>query len=185
MRIGVGRERQAEIYAEGIRGRRPTVPVDADRLEERARDVLTEEAFAYLAGGAGLERTMAANREAFDRWRIVPRMLRNVSERDLSVELFGRRLESPLLLAPIGVLELAHKDADLATGRAAAAEGVPFVFSTQASVPMETVAAAMGDGPRWYQLYPSNSPELAASLVARAEACGCEAIVCTLDTAML
>src|SRR5205823_8219496 len=103
-----------------------------------------------VARGAGLERTIDANRAAFDRRRIVPRMLRDVSTRDTSVELFGRRLPSPFLLAPVGVLELAHPDADLAVARAAAAEGVPMIFSNQASTPMEACAEALGDGPRWF-----------------------------------
>jgi lactate 2-monooxygenase len=143
------------------------------------------EAFAYVAGGAGTGATIRANREGFDRWRIVPRMLRDVSGRDTGIELFGRRLPSPFLLSPVGVLEMAHEDADLAVARAAAAEGVPMVFSNQASRPMEACAAALGDGPRWFQLYWSTSNDLVESFVRRAEACGCEAIVVTLDTTLL
>jgi lactate 2-monooxygenase len=180
-----GRGRQRAVFVAGVGGRRPAVPVDAARLEERARDAMSPEAFAYVAGGAGAEATLRANREAFDRWRILPRMLRDVSVRDLSTTLFGRRLDPPLLLAPIGVLEMAHPQADLAVARAAAAEGVPFVFSNQASVPMEDCAAAMGGAPRWFQLYWSRDDALVASFVRRAEACGCEAIVLTLDTTML
>jgi lactate 2-monooxygenase len=180
-----GRARQAEVYLAGVRGRRPAVPVDFRRLEARARKHMSREGFAYIAGGAGLERTMAANRDAFDRWHIVPRMLRDVSERDLSVELFGRRLPAPFLLAPIGVLEMAHREADRAVARAAAAEGIPAIFSSQASIDMETCAAAMGDAARWFQLYWTSSDELAADFVRRAEACGCEAIVVTLDTMLL
>jgi lactate 2-monooxygenase len=146
---------------------------------------MSREAYAYVAGGAGLESTIEANRAAFDRRRIVPRVLRDVSTRDTTVELFGRRLPSPFLLAPIGVLELAHRDADVAVAKAAAAEGVPMIFSNQASRPMEDCAAAMSDAPRWFQLYWSTSDELVASFVRRAEACGCEAIVVTLDTTML
>ena len=183
--IGAGRARQSEVYFAGLDGRRPSVPVDAARLEDRARAAMSTQAFAYIAGGAGLETTMARNRAAFDDWRIVPRMLRDVSRRDLGVELFGRRLPSPFLLAPVGVLEMAHRHADLAVARAASAEGVPFVFSSQASVAMEPCAAAMGDTPRWFQLYWSASDDVAASFVRRAEACGCEAIVLTLDTSML
>jgi isopentenyl diphosphate isomerase/L-lactate dehydrogenase-like FMN-dependent dehydrogenase len=183
--IGAGRQRQAEIYFAGIRGKVPQVPVDPARLEERARAAMSAEAFAYIAGGAGLETTMTANRAGFDRWRIVPRMLRDVSRRDLGIELFRRRLATPFLLAPIGVLEMAHPQADLAVARAAAAEGVPFVFSSQASVPMEATAAAMGDAPRWFQLYWSSADEVMESFVRRAETCGCEAIVLTLDTTML
>ena len=180
-----GRTRQMDVYLAGLRGRRGLIPFDAEKLEKTARRRMSREAYAYVAGGAGLESTIAANRAAFERRRIVPRVLRDVSERDTSVTLFGRRLPSPFLLAPIGVLELAHRDADVAVGKAAAGEGVPMVFSNQASRPMEEVAAAMGDGPRWFQLYWSTSDELVASFVGRAEACGCEAVVVTLDTTML
>jgi lactate 2-monooxygenase len=180
-----GRTRQSDVYLAGVRGRRPLIPFDVDKLEKTARRRMTRQAYAYVAGGAGQESTIAANRAAFERYRIVPRMLRDVSERDFSVELFGRRLPSPFLLAPIGVLELAHPHADLAVAKAAAAEGVPMVFSNQASRPMEECAEAMGDAPRWFQLYWSTSDELVASFVRRAETCGCEAIVVTLDTTML
>ena len=177
--------RQAAIFIRGVGGRRPRVPVDSGALEAAARKVMSREAYAYVAGGAGSERTMAANRAALDRWRIVPRVLRDVSARDTSVTLFGRTLPTPFLLAPIGVLELVHPDADLAAARAAAAEGVPFIMSNQASVPMERCAAAMGESPRWFQLYWSRSDELVRSFVGRAEACGCEALVLTLDTTLL
>jgi lactate 2-monooxygenase len=128
---------------------------------------------------------MRENRAAFERWRIVPRMLRDVASRDTSVEVLGTRLPSPFVLCPIGVLEMAHPDADVAVARAAATEGIPFVFSSQASRPMEETARAMGEEPRWFQLYWSTSNDLVASLVSRAEACGCSAIVLTLDTTML
>ena len=180
-----GRLRQQQVYLDGVFGRRPRVSTDLTRLEADAEQVMRPEAFAYIAGGAGTGATMRANRDAFARRRIVPRMLRDASRRDTSVELFGRRLAAPFLLAPIGVAEMAHPDADLATARAAASEGVPMVFSNQASVPMERVAAELGDGPRWFQLYWSTSDDLVESFVARAEACGCEAIVVTLDTTLL
>jgi lactate 2-monooxygenase len=180
-----GLQRQREIYLDGVSGRRPRVSTDLTLLEDRAREVMSTEAFAYIAGGAGTGSTMRANRAAFERHRIMPRMLRDASARDTSVELFGRRLPAPFLLAPIGVAEMAHRDADLATARAAAAEGIPMVFSNQASVPMEDCARALGDSPRWFQLYWSKSDELVESFVGRAEACGCEAIVVTLDTTLL
>jgi len=182
---GPGRERQAEVYLAGVRGKQPRVPIDPVRLEAAAKKAMSHEAFAYIAGGAGLESTMSANRAAFERRRIVPRVLRDASHRDLGVELFGRRLASPFLLAPIGVLQMANREADLAVARAAAAEGVPMIFSSQASVRMERCAQAMGGAPRWFQLYWSTSNELVASFVGRAEACGCEAIVVTLDTTSL
>ena len=182
---GTGRRRQDAIYRAGVYGRRPAVPTVHTALAEAARRKLTARALGYVAGGAGGETTVRADRAAFDRWQVVPRVLRDVSTRDTSVELFGRRLPAPVLLGPVGALELVHREADLAVARAAAATGVPMVFSNQASVPMETCAAAMGDSPRWMQLYWSTSDELVSSLVGRAEAAGCEALVVTLDTTML
>ncbi|MGZ4631959.1 MAG: alpha-hydroxy-acid oxidizing protein [Actinomycetes bacterium] len=182
---GPGRERQSAIYRAGVRGHRPLVPTAPAALERAARRTMSRAAFAYVAGGAGAESTARANRAAFERHRLQPRLLTDVARRDLSVDLLGRRLPAPLLLAPIGVLEMAHRDADLAAARAAASEGVPFVMSTQASVPMERIAAAMGEGPRWFQLYASSVDELSDSFLDRAEACGCEAIVLTVDTTML
>src|SRR5690606_1604159 len=173
------------IYLDGAMGRRPTVPVDPARLEAAARRRLDRRAFGYLAGGAGSESTVRANREAFDRVRLVPRRLVDVRERTTATELFGARMSAPVYLAPIGVLELAHREADVGAARAAAATGVPLMVSTQASRPMEEVAGVMGDHPRWYQLYWSSDDELMASLVRRAEAAGYGAVVVTLDTHML
>ena len=181
----IGRRRQRDIYVAGVGGHRPTVPVAQGELEKAAQAAMSPEAWAYVAGGAGRESTMDANRAAFEKWRIVPRVLRDVEKRDLSIELFGQRLPSPLTLSPVGVLELFHRDADLAVAKAAAALQVPYIFSNQASVPMETCAAAMGAAPHWFQLYWSRSNDLVASLAKRAEACGCSAIVLTLDTTML
>jgi lactate 2-monooxygenase len=181
-----GPSRQFEIYVGGMMaGQPPAVPIDIHALETLAKEKMTREAFAYIAGGAGTESTINANRHAFERWRILPRMLRGVAQRSTAVELFGRALSSPILLGPIGVQEMVHPEADLATGRAASANDVPFVFSNQASVAMEKVADAMGSGPRYFQLYWSKERELSASLVRRAEACGCEAIFVTLDTTLL
>jgi lactate 2-monooxygenase len=181
----IGVRRQTQIYLDGVSGRRPRIPFDADRLEAAARRRMRPEAFAYIAAGAGNERTVAANRTAFDNWRVVPRMLRDVEHRDTSVELFGQRLPSPFLLAPIGVLELAHPEADCAVARAARDTGTTMVFSNQASRPMEGLARILGENPCWFQLYWSRSDELVASLASRAERCGCRAIVITLDTTML
>ncbi|TML97307.1 MAG: lactate 2-monooxygenase, partial [Actinobacteria bacterium] len=183
--IGYGRQRQADIYLAGVRGRKPRVPQNAAALERAARRSMSKEGFAYIAGGAGLETTMTANRAAFERVRIVPRMLRGPATRRLEVELFGRTLPAPLLVAPIGVLEMAHHEGDLAVARAAAAEGVPMIFSSQASKALEDCAAAMENAARWFQLYMSTSDELVRSFVSRAERAGCEAIVVTLDTTML
>ena len=180
-----GMERQRQIYQGGLAGRQSRIPFGTAQLIADAREHMSKAAFAYVAGGAGDERTIAANRAAFDLWEIVPRVLRDGSSRDMSVELFDRVLPTPVLLAPIGVLELVHPAADLAVARTAARHDIPMVFSNQASVAMEACAAEMGSAPRWFQLYWSKSDALVASLVSRAEACGCEAIVVTLDTTML
>ena len=180
-----GPDRQRAVYVAGVSGTRPRVPADATKLEARARRSLSRPAFAYIAAGAGTEATVRANREAFDRWKIVPRVLRDVSDRDTGVEIFGRRYPAPFLLAPVGVLEMVDRDADLAVARAARGHGVGMVISNQASKPMEDVARELGDSPRWFQLYWSTSNDLVESLVARAEASGCEAIVVTLDTTLL
>lgn len=178
-------DHQKEIYLKGFAGVLPAVPVDPAELEARAKKAMSPEAYAYIAGGAGLESTVVSNRSDFESLKIVPRMLRDTSGRDTSVTLFGQRLPSPLLLSPVGVLEMVHPEADLAVGRAAAALGVPYIFSNQASRPMEEVAAVMGDSHRWFQLYWSKSNDLVASFVQRAEKIGCGAIVVTLDTTHL
>lgn len=176
---------QKEIYLNGFAGIRSSVPVAWPELENKARLNMSPESWAYMAGGAGMENTMKANRAALDQLEIIPRMLRDVSSRNTGIELFGVKLPAPLLMAPVGVLDLAYPEGDLAVGKAAADLGIPLIFSNQAGVPMEKVAAAMGKGPRWFQLYWSKSNDLVASFVSRAELCGCSAIVLTLDTTML
>ncbi len=180
-----GAEREQQIYALGLSGGKPCVPVPLNLLEQKAKEILVPRAYDYVAGGAGGEDTMRANREAFYRWRIVPRMLRDVSKRDLSVELLGARLPAPVLLGPVGVQEIVHNDADVASARAAASLGLPFVLSTVSSRSMEEVAqsaAKVAGSPRWFQLYWGKNPELTASMVQRAERAGYSALVVTLDT---
>lgn len=176
---------QRGIYLRGFAGKMPTVPPDALQLEQAAMQHMTTAASAYIVGGAGQQQTIRNNQKGFERWQIVPRMLRNVENPDLSLDFLGQKLAAPLLLAPIGVLEMAHSEADLAVARAAAAVGVPYIFSNQASVPMETCSAVMDHTMRLFQLYWSRSRDLVVSFVKRAEACGCRAIVLTLDTTML
>src|SRR5580693_5098008 len=101
--LPTGLDRELYLYAQGLAGGKPCVPVPLDFLEAKAKGILAPRAYDYVAGGAGGEDTVRANREAFYRWRIVPRMLRNVSQRDLSVELFGLQLPSPVILGPVGV----------------------------------------------------------------------------------
>ncbi|SEG15620.1 L-lactate dehydrogenase (cytochrome) [Thermomonospora echinospora] len=174
---------QNEIYLEGLGGARPALPTDLTALEELAGRRLPAEAFGYVAGSAGSEATAVANRAAFDRRRIVPRMLRDVSQRDFSVEVLGTKMPAPLLVAPIGVLSILHPDGELAVARAAAGLGVPMVLSSAASFCMEEVAEASGAGsPRWYQLYWPKDRDLAVSFLERAKAAGYTALVVTLDT---
>jgi lactate 2-monooxygenase len=183
--VSTGRARQNEIYRAGLHGRRPRVPTDFATLERRAKRKARTLGWAYAAGGAGDGATMRANREAFERWKIVPRMLRDVSRRDTAVELFGRRIPAPVLFGPVGAAELLHPEADLAIARAAAELGLPYIFTSQACAPMEQCAAVMGDAPRWFQLYWSTDDGLVDSFLARAQAAGAEAVVVTLDTTML
>jgi lactate 2-monooxygenase len=160
-------------------------PVSADDWEARAEEVLDPGPFGYIAGGAGAEATMRANLEAFHRHRLRPRMLTGNTERDISVDVLGTRSPAPFLLAPIGVLSIAHSDGELAVARAAAVTGVPMILSSAASHSIEEIADALGDHPRWFQLYWVNDREIAASFVRRAEANGYGAIVLTVDTLTL
>jgi isopentenyl diphosphate isomerase/L-lactate dehydrogenase-like FMN-dependent dehydrogenase len=180
-----GLKRQMEIYQAGLAGKTPGQAVSIERLDEQAKSVLSTAAYDYVAGGAGSEDTVRANREAFRRWRLVPRMLRNVSRRDLGVEVLGLRLPVPFMLAPVGVLSILHNEADIAVARAARSLGVPLVLSTASSNTMEDVASALGEVPRWFQLYWPKDDELTASFLHRAEQAGYGAIVVTLDTCLL
>jgi lactate 2-monooxygenase len=180
-----GRDRQQQIYGLVHTGGSLSIPVCVADLEQNAREVMSRQAWGYVSGGAGNERTMRDNLAAFDRRRIVPRMLRDVCERDTSIELFGRKIPSPVLLGPVGVQGVVHSDGDLASARAASALGVPFVLSTLSSFSIEEVAQASGAGPRWFQLYWGRDAGITTSMVRRAEAAGYSALVVTLDTQML
>jgi lactate 2-monooxygenase len=172
---------QTEIYLSGGY----EWPLTAADWEAKAAEKLEQGPFDYVAGGAGAETTMRANREAFDRRRLRPRMLSGNVKRDLSVEVLGTRSAAPFLLAPIGVLGIVHPDAELAVARAAAATGVPIVLSSAASSSIEQVAEASGESPRWFQLYWVSDRKICESFVRRAEAAGYGAIVVTLDTLVL
>ncbi|WP_419320214.1 alpha-hydroxy-acid oxidizing protein [Caulobacter sp. ErkDOM-E] len=176
---------QNEIYFGGLmRGVKPTLPVDFKTLEARARAALPPSTLSYVQGGCGDEFTQDHNAEAFKRWGLIPRMMVDCSTRDLSIDLFGIKLPSPIFMAPIGVIGLCAQDGhgDIATAKASAATGVPMVASTLMNDPMEEVAAALGDTPGFFQLYTPRDKDVAESLVRRAEASGFKAIVVTLDT---
>ncbi len=178
-----GPDRQAEVYLSGmLEDEPPEFPVAYEDLVERAREELSDEAFAYVAGGAGSESTVEANDRAFDEWQIVPRIMRDISDRDLSVDLFGHEYPSPVLLAPIGVQSILHDEAELAVARAASAFDVPMICSSVSSYSIEDVSDELGASPGWFQLYWSSDRDVAASFLERAEDAGYEAVVVTLDT---
>lgn len=176
---------QNEIYVAGLGGTKPSLPISYDELERRARETLDPAPYGYVAGGASSEDTMRANLEAFRRWRIVPRMLRDIDKRDLATEVLGTDLPAPVMLAPIGVQSIVHADGELAVARAAASLGVPMIASTASSYSLEQIAEANGDGPRWFQLYWPRDPDLTRSFLSRAEEAGYRAVVVTLDTMLL
>jgi lactate 2-monooxygenase len=178
--LAVGPLALAEAYGIGS-----DMPLAPEEWEAAARARLEPRAFDYIAGGAGSESTLRANRAAFERWRLRPAMLAGNLERSLGVDLLGTHASAPVLLAPVGVLSAAHQEADLGAARAAAAAGVPMVVSSAGSRSMEEIAQAMGDAPRWFQLYWVRDREVVASFVRRAEASGYGAIVLTVDTLQL
>jgi len=158
----------------------PEWPMTAEDWERAAEAKLDEGAYGYIAGGAGAESTLRANLEAFQRWRIRPRMLAGNVQRDISVEVLGTRSPAPFLLAPLGVLSIAHEEGEVGVAQAAASSGVPMLLSSAATHSIEEIAAT--DAPRWFQLYWANDREICESFVRRAEAAGYGAIVVTLDT---
>ena len=176
---------QLGIYQRGITGAKPALPLRIEDLEELARSKISDEAYGYIAGGAGSEVSMKFNQQAFDQWRIVPRMMCDVAERDLSVELFGSQLHAPIVMAPIGVQTLAHPNGKLEVARAASQLNLPFCYSSAATKAPEDVAAVAGDCPKWFQLYWPRDRDITRRFVQRAEEAGYSALIVTLDTRML
>ncbi|KAB7516764.1 lactate 2-monooxygenase [Halosegnis rubeus] len=174
-----------EVYRRGMfDGETPDFPVSFETLREEATERMSWQAQAYIHGGAGTEETFERNKE-FSRWRIVPRMLRGVADRDLSVDVLGEEHAYPLMITPLGVQGLVHEEGELATARAAADLDVPFVLSSLSTRSMEEVADALGDTPKWFQYYWSADRDVAASFLDRAEEAGYEAIVLTVDAPTL
>jgi L-lactate dehydrogenase (cytochrome) len=176
---------QNEIYLNGMVGVVPDFPIEPGALEAAAQGALSPEAFGYVAGSAGTESTARANREAFNRWQIVPRFLCDVSVRDLSTSVLGTPLPAPVALAPVGVQGIVHPDAEIAVAKAAASLRLPMALSTVSSYRLEDVATASGDSPHWFQLYWPKDRDVGASLLARAKAAGFSALLLTLDTFIL
>jgi isopentenyl-diphosphate delta-isomerase len=178
----IGEQRQREIFVSGAAGMEPDVPISFEDLEAAALEMMDDAAADYVAGGAGGENTVGRNRRAFDRWRIVPRFLRDVGERDLSVEVCGQELPYPVLLAPIGIQSIAHESAELGMAEGAREAGMPMVVSSVSSETMEDIAETAGETPKWFQLYWSAERSVARSFVERAETAGYDALVVTVDT---
>lgn len=173
------------------RRKSPRIIDDLSKLEAQAEKALEPEAWAYIVASAGDGATARANAKAFDKWRVVPtrRMVQRKSGKrvraDLSTSILGTRMPAPVLFAPVGVQTLAHPRGELATARAASDMDLTYVHSTQGAYSMEEVAAASGNGSRWYQLYWPNDDELCVSFLQRARAAGYTHLVITLDTTLL
>jgi isopentenyl-diphosphate delta-isomerase len=184
-RENIGNAKLKEVYRKGmLEGETPDLPTSYADVRDAAWEAMSEEARAYVHGGAGSDETFERNKD-FSRYRIVPRMLRGVAERDLSVELLGEQLDWPLMITPLGVQSLLHDEAELGTARACRELDVPFVLSSLSSTSMEDVAEALGETPKWFQFYWSSDRDVARSFLHRAEDAGYDAIVLTVDAPTL
>jgi isopentenyl diphosphate isomerase/L-lactate dehydrogenase-like FMN-dependent dehydrogenase len=175
----------SEIYLHGTAGARPAFTTDPTRLEEAAQQAMPPEVFWYIAGAATSGSTARENRAAFERWRIVPRMLTGATGRDLTTTVLGSTLRAPIITAPVGVQSIVHPDAEIAAATAAAELGLGMALSTVSSRTLEEVAEANGTGARWFQLYWPNDDDVCRSLLRRAKAAGFTVLVVTLDTWLL
>jgi L-lactate dehydrogenase (cytochrome) len=172
-------------------------PVETDRVQRRlahaasvadlrriARRRLPRGVFDYVDGGAEDERTLSANSAAFARVGFRPRVLRNISAVDVTSSLLGRPVSYPLVLAPTGFTRIVHPDGELAVARAAAAAGLPFTLSTLSTCSIEDVRA-VSDGSLWFQVYAWRDRSLVKEMIDRAAAARYDALVLTVDTAVL
>ncbi|MBB6670848.1 alpha-hydroxy-acid oxidizing protein [Cohnella nanjingensis] len=175
---------QMDMYKSGDDAAK-LLPVSFQEWEQRAKELLAAAPFGYVHGAAGAGDTNRGNVEAFQSYRLRPRVCCNISNCDLSSSLFGITIPVPLLLAPIGVNTILHPEGERAPAKAAAKLGVPYILSNVSSIPLEQVADAMGGGIRWFQLYPPKNHDLTVSLIRRAEAAGFSAIVVTVDSTLL
>ncbi|KAJ5946048.1 hypothetical protein N7454_002887 [Penicillium verhagenii] len=173
---------QNTVFAKGtLMGIKPTVTTDPRMLEQQAKSVLSEEAYNFVSGGAGEKATMDSNRLAFRQWKMIPRMMPDVKDQDVSVELFGQKYDTPLIVAPLGVQKIFHEDKDTGLAKVCAEEGIPFTMSTAGTSSIEELAEASGEGKRWYQLYWPKDNDVTASLLKRAKSSGFSVLVITLD----
>lgn len=183
--MNYGIQTQRQIFTDGMMGKKPRIPLHYSQLRKQAQTKLSIESFAYIDGGAGQGRTITANEIGFEKYPLRASMMKASNRINLEVSILGRKYPSPILAAPIGVLEMAHPSADIGVAKACKTMKTPMIFSNQASFAMEKCTAVMDDSPRWFQLYWSKSDELVQSFLSRAESCKCDAIVVTLDTTSL
>ena len=175
---------QLGVYADAVKGVNSRYPFDFRSIERKASEALPDWVYRYVSAAAGDGRTQQANIDAYFHYGIIPRMMVSPPERDLSIDLFAKRFESPIFMCPIGLVGLCSPDfqGDVAAARASAATGVPFTLSTFSQAPMEEVIKHAGTTPSFFQLYLPADRELAASLISRAEASGYSALVVTVDS---
>lgn len=175
---------QLGVYAEALRGISSRYPFDFESIERKAAEALPDWVYRYVSAAAGDGHTQRANIAAYSRYGIVPRMMVSPPERDLSIDLFGKRLNSPIFMCPIGLIGLCAPDfqGDVAAARASAETGVPFTLSTFSQAPMEDVIKYAGTTPSFFQLYLPGDRELAASFINRAAASGYSGLVVTVDS---
>ncbi|SFL72884.1 FMN-dependent dehydrogenase, includes L-lactate dehydrogenase and type II isopentenyl diphosphate isomerase [Gracilibacillus orientalis] len=160
-------------------------PIRFQDLEQQAQDRLEPKVFGYIQSGGGREETLRTNETSFEKWQLVPRFGADVSTVSLDKKIHGETIQSPILLAPVGMQALANVNGEKASVSAAHKFGMPFMASTVSSYSLEDIAEACPDAERWFQLYYPNDEALAKSFVQRAEKAGYKAIVVTIDMATL
>ncbi|MGC1537702.1 MAG: alpha-hydroxy-acid oxidizing protein, partial [Candidatus Sulfotelmatobacter sp.] len=172
------------MYADAVKGINSRFPFDARSIERKAAEALPDWVYRYVSAAAGDGRTQQANIDAYSHYGIIPRMMVSPPRRDLSIDLFGKRLNSPMFMCPIGLIGLCSPDfqGDVAAARASAATGVPFALSTFSQAPMEEVIKHAGSTPNFFQLYLPADRELASSFINRAETSGYSALLVTVDS---
>ena len=175
---------QWSVYGDALRGINSRYPFDFESIERKAFDALPDWVYRYVSAAAGDGRTQRANVDAFSRYGIIPRMMVSPPERDLSINLFGKHLPSPMFMPPVGLIGLCAPDfqGDVAAAQASADTGVPFTLSTFSQAPMEDVIKHAGSTPSFFQLYLPGDRELAASFLDRAESSGYSSVVVTVDS---
>jgi isopentenyl diphosphate isomerase/L-lactate dehydrogenase-like FMN-dependent dehydrogenase len=161
------------------------VIVNLDDLEQQAKQQLDQASYDFVAGGAGSELTLRANREAFQKITIMPRVLTGIKKVDTSTDLLGQRLSMPIYVTPMANHGVVHPLAEVGSAQGAKKAGTLFVAPTGSNKTMEEVAAAIKDSPRWFQLYFNKDPEANKQLLQRAERAGYSAIVLTVDLPVL